>query len=424
MGGIAGSLTDAGYGRLVLMAVASLIVLGTLATSAGTAYWQVLLSQGICTGLGNGLLFAPVVSIVSVFFQKRRALAIALSTCGSAVGGLVFPSMARELLAQVGFPWAMRAIGILQAGTLVIAVGGAKPPARMPDQRKILDLSVFHEMQYDLFTFGLFLVFTGLFVPFFSVANYAREVQGASFEESTNYILVLNGVGVGTRTGMMTAVVSFGALIGPPVASKFVSQGHWIKYLSMSAITFRQILGAKQSTASPSDSTLIIIDAQNEYASGKLAVHDVDSSRTALASLLQKYRSVGGKVVHVVHRTPPGAPVFTPGTALEAIFDEFTPRREETTIEKVHPSSFANTNLHEHLGGVAGSKIVLAGYMAHVCVSTTARDAARLGYDVIVAEDCIGDRDIPGLPGPVVTKAVLCELADAFATVVSSSDIR
>lgn len=158
MGGIAGSLTDAGYGRLVLMAGASLIVLGTLATSAGTAYWQVLLSQGICTGLGNGLLFAPVVSIVSVFFQKRRALAIALSTCGSAVGGLVFPSMARELLAQVGFPWAMRAIGILQAGTLVIAVGGAKPPARMPDQRKILDLSVFHEMQYDLFTFGLFLV--------------------------------------------------------------------------------------------------------------------------------------------------------------------------------------------------------------------------------------------------------------------------
>ncbi|RMY34477.1 hypothetical protein D0865_14174, partial [Hortaea werneckii] len=302
MGGIAGSLTDAGYGRLVLMAGASLIVLGTLATSAGTAYWQVLLSQGICTGLGNGLLFAPVVSIVSVFFQKRRALAIALSTCGSAVGGLVFPSMARELLAQVGFPWAMRAIGILQAGTLVIAVGGAKPPARMPDQRKILDLSVFHEMQYDLFTFGLFLVFTGLFVPFFSVANYAREVQGASFEESTNYILVLNGVGVvsrllpgilslrigtynvycfamgstalvvyfwtavtsksglivwtiffslcmggiqslfpaalstlrfeplkqGTRTGMMTAVVSFGALIGPPVASKFVSQGHWV----------------------------------------------------------------------------------------------------------------------------------------------------------------------------------------------------
>lgn len=158
MGGIAGSLTDAGHERLVLIAGASLIILGTLTTSAATAYWQVLLSQGICTGLGNGLLFAPIVSIVSVFFQKRRALAIALSTSGSAVGGLVFPSMARELLAKVGFPWAMRAIGILQAGTLVIALAGAKPPKRLPDQRKIIDFSVFHEMQYDLFTFGLFLV--------------------------------------------------------------------------------------------------------------------------------------------------------------------------------------------------------------------------------------------------------------------------
>lgn len=134
----------------------------------------------------------------------------------------------------------------------------------------------------------------------------------------------------------------------------------------MSAITFRQILGAGQSTASPSDSTLVIIDAQNEYANGRLAVRDAATSRTAIANLLQKYRAAGGKVVHVVHRTPPGAPVFTPGTALEAIFDQLTPRRGEKIIEKVHPSSFADTDLHEHLGGVAGSKIVLVGYMVSI----------------------------------------------------------
>jgi nicotinamidase-related amidase len=57
-------------------------------------------------------------------------------------------------------------------------------------------------------------------------------------------------------------------------------------------------------------------------------------------------------------------------------------------------------------------------------VSTTARDAARLGYDVLVAEDCVGDRDIPGIGGDDLTKAVMWELADAFATVVQSSDIK
>jgi len=51
-------------------------------------------------------------------------------------------------------------------------------------------------------------------------------------------------------------------------------------------------------------------------------------------------------------------------------------------------------------------------------------DAARLGYDVIIAEDAVGDRDIPGASGAEVTKMVMAELGDAFGTVVKSSEIK
>ena len=68
--------------------------------------------------------------------------------------------------------------------------------------------------------------------------------------------------------------------------------------------------------------------------------------------------------------------------------------------------------------------MVLTGYMAHVCVSTTARAGAELGYDVVLASDAIGDRDIPGMSGNEVTEAALKELGDAFGTVVKSSDIK
>jgi hypothetical protein len=51
-------------------------------------------------------------------------------------------------------------------------------------------------------------------------------------------------------------------------------------------------------------------------------------------------------------------------------------------------------------------------------------DAARLGYDVIIAEDAVGDRDIPGASGADVTKMVMVELGDAFGTIVKSSDIK
>jgi nicotinamidase-related amidase len=101
----------------------------------------------------------------------------------------------------------------------------------------------------------------------------------------------------------------------------------------MSAFSFRNdVLGAPRSTASTSDSVLIIIDAQNEYASGKLTVKNVEQSRKVIASLLEKYRKANGKVVHVLHQVPDGAPVFTPGSDLAKEFDELKPKDGEPVI--------------------------------------------------------------------------------------------
>lgn len=61
--------------------------------------------------------------------------------------------------------------------------------------------------------------------------------------------------------------------------------------------------------------------------------------------------------------------------------------------------------------------------MAHVCVSTTARQAAERGYDVVLVEDAIGDRNIPGVKAEELVKVVLAELADAFGTVLKAADI-
>lgn len=185
---------------------------------------------------------------------------------------------------------------------------------------------------------------------------------------------------------------------------------------------------------------LVIIDAQNEYSEGKLKVTNAASSGKAIAGLLEKYRQGSGKIVHVTHSTPDGAPVFTPGTDLAKEFSELKAKDGEKTISKHHPSSFADTDLDQYLKSTGLKKIVLTGYMvsrlgtqsddlligrqAHVCVSTTARDGARLGYDVLLAEDAVGDRDIPGASGAEVTKMVMHELGDAFATVIQSSDVE
>ncbi|KAF0644735.1 hypothetical protein FPSE5266_11409 [Fusarium pseudograminearum] len=190
-----------------------------------------------------------------------------------------------------------------------------------------------------------------------------------------------------------------------------------------SATSFRELIGVQPSTASPTDSVLIIIDAQNEYAEGKLQVTNVAESRKVIASLLEKYRAANGSIVHVVHATPEGAPVFTPGTKLAQEFDELKPKDGEAIIQKNYPGSFAKTDLQEVLDKTGKKKVVLTGYMAHVCVSTTARQAAERGFDVLIPEDAVGDRNIPGVDADQLVKVALSEIGDAFGTIIKSSDI-
>ncbi|KAL4945528.1 hypothetical protein BDV06DRAFT_26485 [Aspergillus oleicola] len=82
----------------------------------------------------------------------------------------------------------------------------------------------------------------------------------------------------------------------------------------MSAQSFRQTIGLPRSSASIHDSTIITINAQNEYANGKLTASDVSSSRKAIADLLSRYRKAnynGRNIIHVTHAPPAGAEVLT-----------------------------------------------------------------------------------------------------------------
>jgi nicotinamidase-related amidase len=192
-------------------------------------------------------------------------------------------------------------------------------------------------------------------------------------------------------------------------------------------VSFKQILGAPPSTFSPSDSVLIIIDAQNEYANGKLAVSNLAHSRPNILKILNAFRKANGHIVHILHQVPEGAPVFTPNTDLALEFEELRPTpdstEKEVTVTKNFPGSFTQTNLKEVVEKSGLKKILIVGYMAHICVSTTTREGMQLGFDVGVVGDAIGDREIPGVGGEELTRVVLAELNDCFATVVTTDAV-
>jgi hypothetical protein len=65
--------------------------------------------------------------VIATYFLKKRPVAYGIAACGSVTGGLIFPSMVRTLLPTDGFGWTMRAIGIVQLGTLAVAVAAVNP---------------------------------------------------------------------------------------------------------------------------------------------------------------------------------------------------------------------------------------------------------------------------------------------------------
>ena len=91
VGVLSGRLLDAGYLRPQLCTGIFLQVLGLIMTSISTKYWQILASQGLCVGLGAGLLYLPGVAVPAQYFSSNIMLATGLIATGSSMGTSPLP---------------------------------------------------------------------------------------------------------------------------------------------------------------------------------------------------------------------------------------------------------------------------------------------------------------------------------------------
>ena len=186
------------------------------------------------------------------------------------------------------------------------------------------------------------------------------------------------------------------------------------------AKTLLEMAGADLTPPKLSDAVLIVIDAQNEYVDGKLPLPGVKPALANIARLLAKARAEGGRIVHVQHRGRAGG-AFDPATRAFAIAEEAAPEAGEPAVEKPLPNAFAGTKLNEVLAGMGTKRLVLAGFMTHMCISSTARAALDLGYQTTVVADACATRDLPASGRDIAAadlhRAELAALADRFSIV-------
>lgn len=170
IGTVSGRLADAGYSRHAVLAGCLVIVSGTLLTSFCTRYWQILMAQGICIGLGLGMAYMPSIAVIGCYFERRRSLALAISTTGGGFGSLIFPSVLQYLVPTVGFPWAVRYSALVALVMALIANLLLKPRVFPARPGPMVELGAFREGPYLFFTIGVFLYFMALYFSFFYVS--------------------------------------------------------------------------------------------------------------------------------------------------------------------------------------------------------------------------------------------------------------
>jgi MFS family permease len=175
--------------------------LSLISSSFATQKWQIILSQGVCFGLGMGFLFVGSVGIIPQWFAKRRSVANAIAAAGSGLGGLMYSLIAQHCIDTLGLAWTFRILGIC---TFVVNVTAA---TIIRDRNKAVgskvvgfDLAMLRRPEYMLLQGWAFFSLIGYVILLFSVASYATSI-GLSPQQGS----------------IVSALLNLGQMVGRPI---------------------------------------------------------------------------------------------------------------------------------------------------------------------------------------------------------------
>jgi len=175
----------------------------------------------------------------------------------------------------------------------------------------------------------------------------------------------------------------------------------------------------------PQDAGLIIIDVQKGFDDPKWGPRNNPNAEQKIAALLAAWRRTGRPVFHVQHLSNSGGSPLHPRNPGSEIKEIVRPGENEEVFQKRVNSAFIGTQLENSLHQRGIRTVVIVGLTTPHCVSTSARMAANLGFQVYMASDAIAAFEIAGPDGKrysaeEIHSVSLATLHGEFATVVDS----
>ena len=178
-----GRLSELAYTRHLYIISFPLNVFGMVMTSLPIKRWHIVLAQGFIVGIGGGLMFLPVVASARAYFRGKRTLAVAISSCGSSIGAILFPAAIHYLIPIIGFAWAVRVCAFISLAACIIGCSLLHPRNLQKHQgqycvgvRLKLHLSVH-------FLWAHSAIYFALFTMLIYVSSHCRTLSNATWAD-------------------------------------------------------------------------------------------------------------------------------------------------------------------------------------------------------------------------------------------------
>jgi nicotinamidase-related amidase len=177
-----------------------------------------------------------------------------------------------------------------------------------------------------------------------------------------------------------------------------------------------------------SRAALLVIDVQKGLDGPRLGTRNNPDAEQRIADLLEAWRATGRPVIHVQHMSLEPQSLLREGLPGNAIKPEAMPIAGEPVFRKNVNSAFIGTDLEDHLRANGIESLVIVGLTTDHCISSTARMAGNLGFNVTVVEDATATHERRGPDGThysadLMHGAALASLHGEFATVRNAHDI-
>lgn len=130
LGSVSGRAVDRFGPRPVLLVAALALGTGLLVTAAVRDLWVGYLTYGLGVGIAVACGYVPMVAVVGAWFERRRAIALAVAVSGIGIGTLAGAPLAAALIDAVGWRQTHVVFGIGGAALLLVcALVVRRPPA-------------------------------------------------------------------------------------------------------------------------------------------------------------------------------------------------------------------------------------------------------------------------------------------------------